>query len=43
MNEMKSQFDKRIYDVMKEVDDEKKQRMSLQIEVDRVVKLVAPS
>ena len=39
---MKKTFDKKLYDVMVEVDEEKKQRIGLQVEVERVRKLVSP-
>jgi SH3 domain-containing kinase-binding protein 1 len=42
MDKMRSQFHKKILDLMKEVDEEKKIRLNMQVEMDRVKKLVAP-
>ena len=42
MDKMRSQFHKKLLDLMKEVDDEKKIRLNMQVEMDRIKKLVFP-
>ena len=40
LNQLKTSFNKRLMDVMNEIDDEKKIRLTMQVEIDRVKKLV---
>ena len=42
MDKMRSHFHKKMLDLMKEVDDEKKIRLNMQVEMDRIKKLVFP-
>ena len=42
MADMKKSYDKQLYDMMCEMDEEKKLRMNALVEIERVKKLLAP-